>query len=98
MVAPGVRRSSAGRIASVLGAALWCIGLCQPAGAQALRRDAPASPARWRCGEKTYCTQMTSCDEALFHFRHCGLLRLDGDRDGVPCERLCGRPASTRRR
>jgi hypothetical protein len=41
------------------------------------------------CGSKRYCTQMTSCAEAQFHFRQCGLVRLDGDRDGVPCEQLC---------
>uniref|UniRef100_UPI0018DFEB02 excalibur calcium-binding domain-containing protein n=1 Tax=Roseomonas rosulenta TaxID=2748667 RepID=UPI0018DFEB02 len=54
----------------------------------------------WRCGEKTYCTQMSSCAEAMFHFQACGLQRLDRDRDGVPCETLCGqsRSGSTRRR
>jgi endonuclease YncB( thermonuclease family) len=41
------------------------------------------------CGSKRYCTQMTSCAEAQFHFRQCGLARLDGDRDGIPCEQLC---------
>jgi hypothetical protein len=32
---------------------------------------------------------MSSCAEAQFYFRQCGLSRLDGDHDGVPCERLC---------
>lgn len=41
------------------------------------------------CGTKRTCGQMTSCAEARFHFEQCGLSRLDGDRDGVPCERLC---------
>jgi hypothetical protein len=71
------------------------------AGAQAPRRDAPAMQGPWRCGEKTYCREMTSCAEAMFHFQACGLRRLDGDRDGVPCETLCGqggRAGSTRRR
>jgi hypothetical protein len=85
------------RMRPVLGVAL-ALALAAPAGAQMPRRDAPAG---WRCGEKTYCTQMTSCAEAMFHFQVCGLARLDGDRDGMPCERLCGqgsRPGSTRRR
>lgn len=43
----------------------------------------------YECGKKTYCTQMTSCKEAMFYFNTCGLLRLDGDKDGVPCESLC---------
>jgi hypothetical protein len=98
MVPVAAKSSIAARAALVAIAVLVCVVLCGPALAQGARRDAPSSPAPWRCGEKTYCTQMTSCDEAMFHFRHCGLLRLDGDRDGVPCERLCGRGASTRRR
>ncbi len=43
-----------------------------------------------KCGEKSRCSQMESCDEARFYFSHCGLKILDGDRDGSPCERLCG--------
>ncbi|RLJ70333.1 excalibur calcium-binding domain-containing protein [Hydrogenivirga caldilitoris] len=44
-----------------------------------------------RCGDKRYCSQMNSCDEAIFYFRVCGLKRLDGDGDGdgIPCEKLC---------
>ncbi len=42
-----------------------------------------------RCGTKRFCSQMTSCEEALFYFRQCGVRRLDGDGDGIPCERLC---------
>ncbi|WP_218915870.1 excalibur calcium-binding domain-containing protein [Sphingomonas jaspsi] len=44
----------------------------------------------FQCGAKRYCTQMNSCEEAQFHFRQCGLSRLDGDSDGIPCEDLCG--------
>jgi hypothetical protein len=65
---------------------------------QSARREVPRSRADWQCGETTYCTQMSSCDEASLHDRRCGLLRLDGDRDGIPCELICGRGASTRRR
>ena len=57
------------------------------------RRAGAAAPsnsaAGLSCGSKRYCTQMSSCAEAQFYFRQCGLSRLDGDRDGVPCERLC---------
>ncbi|WP_457600607.1 thermonuclease family protein [Hydrogenivirga sp.] len=42
-----------------------------------------------RCGAKRFCSQMISCEEALFYYRVCGLKRLDGDGDGIPCERLC---------
>lgn len=41
------------------------------------------------CGNKTYCREMSSCQEALFYLQKCGLTRLDGDGDGRPCEKLC---------
>ncbi len=42
-----------------------------------------------RCGEKRTCGQMTSCEEARFLLKECGLTRLDRDNDGMPCEALC---------
>ncbi len=50
-----------------------------------------AEPAAAACGGKRYCRQMRTCAEARYHFEVCGLRRLDGDHDGIPCERLCGR-------
>lgn len=41
------------------------------------------------CGSKNYCKEMTSCLEAKFYLKKCGLNRLDGNNDGVPCESLC---------
>ncbi|MEJ2160035.1 MAG: hypothetical protein P8X53_06080 [Chromatiales bacterium] len=32
---------------------------------------------------------MRSCQEALFHLNECGLARIDGDDDGMPCEKIC---------
>lgn len=54
--------------------------------------SAPSSrsnSSEFTCGTKRLCTRMTSCAEARFHFEQCGLSRLDGDHDGIPCERLC---------
>lgn len=51
------------------------------------RREADANEPR--CGAKRYCREMTSCAEARFHLRECGLTRLDFDGDGTPCESLC---------
>jgi endonuclease YncB( thermonuclease family) len=48
-------------------------------------------PRAAECGTKRYCREMTSCEEARFHLEHCGLRRLDGDEDGIPCEDLCRR-------
>lgn len=55
------------------------------------QRASAAQPAAadFRCGSKRYCREMTSCEEARYYLRECGLSRLDGDRDGVPCESLC---------
>jgi endonuclease YncB( thermonuclease family) len=41
------------------------------------------------CAGKRYCNEMTSCEEAQFYLSQCGLSRLDGDGDGVPCDALC---------
>lgn len=42
------------------------------------------------CGHKHHCSQMISCDEAYLYLTRCGEKSLDGNRDGVPCESLCG--------
>lgn len=47
------------------------------------------APASFQCGSKRYCREMTSCKEAFFYLRNCGLSRLDGDNDGVPCSSIC---------
>ena len=43
----------------------------------------------FQCGDKQYCKQMLSCAEAKFYLASCGLTKLDGDGDGMPCESLC---------
>jgi hypothetical protein len=52
------------------------------------RDDPPASP-RFQCDGRTHCSQMTSCDEARFFLRNCPGVEMDGDNDGMPCERQC---------
>ncbi|MCC8988433.1 MAG: excalibur calcium-binding domain-containing protein [Candidatus Contendobacter sp.] len=32
---------------------------------------------------------MQSCEEAKFYLTACGVKRLDGDGDGIPCAALC---------
>ncbi len=49
----------------------------------------PDAGAGTACGTKRLCRQMSSCAEAQYHLRSCGVSRLDGDGDGVPCEKLC---------
>lgn len=58
---------------------------------KAERNAEPAQPVtNSSCGSKRYCKEMTSCEEAKFYLTKCGLSRLDGDGDGIPCESLCG--------
>ncbi len=54
-----------------------------------MRRDTHDRVVNGNCGTKRYCKEMNSCEEAYHYLRNCGLNRLDGDRDGVPCERIC---------
>src|SRR5664279_1425206 len=63
-----------------------------------LRVDEPATPAPYSppvettsshtfsCDGRTYCSQMTSCEEATYFLRNCPDTKMDGDHDGVPCE------------
>ena len=46
-----------------------------------------------QCGAKTYCREMSSCEEAVAFLRQCAVNTLDGDGDGTPCETLCRRHA-----
>jgi hypothetical protein len=53
--------------------------------------DAPQSPApskdsAYRCDGRTHCSQMRSCSEAKFFLANCPAVKMDGDRDGTPCE------------
>lgn len=54
------------------------------------RRPEVPGQAEVSCGGKRYCRQMTSCAEAHFYLRQCGVASLDGNGDGEPCEVLCG--------
>lgn len=46
----------------------------------------PPAAASFRCDGRKYCSQMTSCQEAKYFLATCPGVRMDGDRDGIPCE------------
>ncbi|WP_341326829.1 excalibur calcium-binding domain-containing protein [Methylotuvimicrobium sp. KM2] len=46
---------------------------------------------RFQCEGKVYCSQMTLYEEAVFYLRNCPNTKLDGDGDGIPCERQFNR-------
>ncbi len=42
----------------------------------------------YKCEGKQHCSQMT-CKEARFYVKNCPNVKIDGDSDGIPCERQC---------
>lgn len=58
-----------------------------------VRGESPSSSKKenirvsiFKCDGRTHCSQMTSCDEAIFFLRNCPSVKMDGDNDGIPCE------------
>ncbi len=49
--------------------------------------QAPVTNASFRCDGRTYCSQMTSCEEATWFLRNCPDTKMDGNNDGIPCEK-----------
>ncbi len=47
------------------------------------------------CTTKKHCSEMISCEEAKFYLANCAANMLDGDADGIPCEKLCA-PANSK--
>ncbi len=43
-------------------------------------------PASYRCDGRQYCSQMTSCAEAKYFLANCPAVKMDGDKNGIPCE------------
>jgi len=41
----------------------------------------------YTCDGRTYCSQMTSCEEATWFLRNCPGTKMDGNNDGIPCEK-----------
>lgn len=71
---------------------LWADNACPTGTPQPSTQTSGTSPTTaggFTCAGKTTCGQMASCAEAQFYLNTCGVSRLDGDKDGVPCESLC---------
>ena len=46
----------------------------------------PAQDAGLRCDGRQHCSQMRSCSEAKYFLANCPGVKMDGDRNGIPCE------------
>jgi hypothetical protein len=71
----------------------------QPSSSSAKPEAAVAAPGKllasagttFRCDSRKHCSQMTSCAEAKYFLANCPNVKMDGDRDGIPCEeQFCG--------
>ena len=52
----------------------------------------PGLAGGFSCDGRKYCSQMKSCAEAKYFLANCPGVKMDGNRDGVPCEQQwCGR-------
>jgi len=65
----------------------YCTGSYDAGSMQNLSDEATTAPTGFTCQGKTLCSQMTSCEEAKFYIRNCLGTQMDGDGDGIPCER-----------
>ncbi len=48
--------------------------------------DCVSTEPAYQCLGKVYCSEMTSCAEAMFYLQNCQGTLMDGDNDGIPCE------------
>jgi hypothetical protein len=39
------------------------------------------------CDGREYCSEMSSCEEATYFSKNCPNTKMDGNNDGIPCER-----------
>ena len=51
---------------------------------------AQASSFVRQCDGRQHCSQMTSCEEATWFLQNCPNTKMDGEGDGIPCERQFG--------
>jgi len=55
------------------------------------KADPAVANTGYKCDGRQYCSQMSSYEEARFFINNCPNTKMDGDNDGIPCERQFGR-------
>ena len=58
-----------------------------PKSTPTMRSRSILNSAQFTCDGRTYCSQMTSCEEAKRFLKYCPNTKLDGNGDGIPCEK-----------
>jgi len=59
----------------------------EPTSELASKSEVQGATTAYQCDGRTHCSQMTSCAEAKYFLRNCPNVEMDGDNDGVPCEK-----------
>lgn len=54
---------------------------------EAVDEPSGSEQSPFRCDGRAYCSEMRSCAEAKYFLAHCPNVKMDGDHDGIPCER-----------
>jgi len=60
-------------------------------GPPSMNRPTFKSNSTFKCDGRQYCSQMRSYEEAKFFLHNCPDVKMDGDNDGIPCERQFGK-------
>jgi cold shock CspA family protein len=96
-----IRVLGTGIIGTVVGLAFLCaaswyawrersVPTPAPEAARITRPQAVVETSAFRCDGRTLCSQMHSCEEATYFLKNCPGVKMDGNNDGIPCERqLC---------
>jgi cold shock CspA family protein len=53
---------------------------------EGLLTEPSAASSAFKCDGRTLCSQMRSCDEAMYFLKNCPGVKMDGNNDGEPCE------------
>tara|TARA_R110001599_G_C12253726_1_gene659853 strand:- start:1945 stop:2217 length:273 start_codon:yes stop_codon:yes gene_type:complete len=77
----------------VLGVGAWTLyeqqfvsPVIEMTGSSTMYGSSSLQSGRFRCDGREYCSKMTSREEAVFFINNCPNTKMDGDRDGIPCE------------
>ena len=52
-----------------------------------IRQVVDTADKHFTCDGRKHCSQMTSCEEATYFLKNCPDTKMDGDHDGIPCEK-----------
>ena len=56
-------------------------------GTQGVSTKSTTRPGGFSCDGRQYCSQMRSCDESKYFLANCPGVKMDGDKNGIPCEK-----------